>query len=133
MTMIGILERRVMSVPAICVVVSIAAAGSVRGAEYQCTFAMSCVETKSCQPTGLDVTVSGTTPGGITLSTGGRTIDVTLMLDPSREARAYVSAMEYNTIQLLTIFENGDARYTQHTPIQGLQSMTHHGSCERGF
>lgn len=97
---------------------------------YACTFTKSCVEDKSCQPSGLEVAIQVGADKSITLNTGGRSMAAQMFLDPSREARAYVTRMEYNTIQMMTIFADGAARFTQHTPVQDLQSLTHHGHCK---
>ncbi|MEO0829845.1 MAG: hypothetical protein AAFY03_05235 [Pseudomonadota bacterium] len=97
---------------------------------YDCAFDVICVEQLSCQPSDLVVTVRPAAGDGIILATGGRDLPARIIVDPSREARSFVTDLEFNTIHLLSIFRYGIARFTLHTPVQNLQSMTHHGLCE---
>lgn len=97
---------------------------------YDCTFDMICVERLSCQPSELGVTVKPAPDKTATLATGGRVLEARTIVDPSLEARSFVTALEFNSIHLLTIFQDGAARFTIHTPVQDLQSMTHFGRCE---
>ncbi|MEL6519881.1 MAG: hypothetical protein AAFQ66_02895 [Pseudomonadota bacterium] len=97
---------------------------------YACAFEQICVERLSCQPSDLEVLVNSTSETAATLTTGGRELTAQILRDPSLEARSYVTGLEFNTIHLLTIFRDGGARFTIHTPVSDLQSMVHIGQCE---
>lgn len=110
--------------------VAMVAASPALSLSYDCSFAEACVEKLSCGPSQTTIEVRGGAEDAFTMTTAGRTIDVMQLVDPLRETRAYVTQVEFDTIHVLTIFQSGIARYTMHTPIEGLQSVTHFGTCQ---
>ncbi|MCO6382055.1 MAG: hypothetical protein JXQ91_03245 [Vannielia sp.] len=105
---------------------------------YECSFTRYCVEERSCQPSGLTLHIrpraEATAPDQWEMETGGaataRVIPVRQIRDPLGDSFSYVSAMEYDTIHLVSIFKRGITRYSMHNSVEGIQSQNFHGTCK---
>ncbi|MBT0956868.1 hypothetical protein IV417_05690 [Alphaproteobacteria bacterium KMM 3653] len=99
---------------------------------YECSYTRYCAEDRACSPSTLTITIDRApegAPEAYAMTTRGRTLPVREIVDPSYESRAYISALEFNTLHLLTVFQNGSSRYTSHTPVAGSQSQNFLGTC----
>ncbi|MGR3794725.1 hypothetical protein [Vannielia sp. SX4] len=104
---------------------------------YDCTYTRYCVEERSCQPSGLTLNIrpraEAESPDQWEMETGGaasaRVIPLRQLRDPLGDSFSYVSAMEFDTIHLVSIFKRGITRYSMHNSVEGIQSQNFHGTC----
>jgi hypothetical protein len=100
----------------------------VNSAEFTCVFATRCSESSECTPKDLGLTVFH--EGDFTkIETPGLTFDVVERVDIVNGSYSYVTGMQKNTTHLLTIFANGEARFTAHTFLKDAISFTYIGIC----
>lgn len=59
-----------------------------------------------------------------------RVIPLRQIRDPLGDSHSYVSAMEYDSIHLVSIFKRGITRYSMHNSVEGIQSQNFHGTCK---
>ncbi|SIN91398.1 hypothetical protein [Vannielia litorea] len=105
---------------------------------YECSYTRYCVEERSCQPSGLTLTIrpraDATQPDEWEMETGGaasaRVIPVRQIRDPLGDSQSFVSPMEFDSIHLVSIFKRGITRYAMHNSVEGIQSQSFHGTCE---
>lgn len=106
---------------------------SALGLGFECSFTRYCSERTACGPSELSLKIrrkaGATDLSAYEMETRGRVIAVREIVDPTLESRSYISALEFNTIHLVTVFDGGITRYTSHTPIQDAQSQNFHGTC----
>lgn len=104
---------------------------------WECTYNRYCAEERACGPSDLVLKIrpqeGATDIDAYEIETGGRVLPARRIDDPSREARAFISTMEFNSIHLVSIFKNKSSRYTSHTPVARAQSQNFIGSCAEAF
>lgn len=97
-------------------------------AEFKCAFDTRCSELSQCTPKDLSLTVFD--EGNTTkIETPGLTFDAVKRVDIANGSHSYVTGLQKNTTHLLTIFANGEARFTAHTFLQDAISFTYIGIC----
>ena len=103
--------------------------------DYQCKFEKICFEGLGCEggePLELTVTEAIENKYVITFP-GDITLPVMKMTDkmpgPIADTEAYITQLKRNTVHLVTIFFNGEARFSAHSYANGSISNASKGHC----
>ena len=95
---------------------------------FQCSFSLECLDAEPCAETSFEMEVLETDESFAFSSVNGdRTGPAG---DMEGDQRVFVAPLVQGSTQMLTIFPDGGARFTDHTFFGEPFAITYHGTCE---
>lgn len=112
-----------------CVIMSACLPDTANSLDLSCNFTTNCLEASRCNPIQLQVIIIRNGRKS-SIQTPGLTFAAIEREDNVNNTLSYVTNMEKNATHLLTVFSNGEARFTGHTFLQNAISSTYIGICK---
>ena len=128
--------RRLKKIPTVAAIVAtFSLVQAAKAEDYICTFQKICYDVSSCESAKpLELTINETDKNRhVVTFRNSRAFPVMRMKDKTHGivagTEAYITQLRNNTVHLITIFENGEARFSAHSYLNGSISNASKGHC----
>lgn len=96
--------------------------------QWECTMTRECLDEEPCQDTDYDVTIGAVNNGAYVMSTiSGERAFVEAVRLKDDDPRAFVSLSQNLSVELISIYADGAAHYSVHSPDYAVR---YSGMCE---
>ena len=128
--------RRLKKIPTVAAIVAtFSLVQAAKAEDHICTFQKICYDGSSCESAKpLELTINETDKNRhVVTFRNSRAFPVMRMKDKTHGivagTEAYITQLRNNTVHLITIFENGEARFSAHSYLNGSISNASKGHC----